>query len=161
LIVERATPEGSTLNLARPIRVDSKGCLACHATPQKAPSAMVDLYGTANGFGWKFGQVIGARIVTVPMAVAYAKARHLFIVLMSGMAVVFAVTLLLLNLLLHFLTVRPVRRISAVASEVSLGNLDIPEYQRRGRDEISALAASFNRMKRSPVNALRLLETPN
>lgn len=161
LIVERDTPDGPTLNLARPIKVDSKGCLACHSTPQAAPSSLIDLYGTAHGFGWKLGQVVGAQIVTVPATVAFAKARRLFFVLIGGLAVVFAVTLLLLNLLLHFLIVRPVRRISTVASEVSLGNLDIPEYQPKGRDEIASLASSFNRMRRSLMGALHMLETPN
>jgi HAMP domain-containing protein len=161
LIVERDTPEGTTLNLAHPVQVDNKACLTCHSTPQAAPPAMIDLYGTAHGFGWKLGQVVGAQIVTVPTTVAFAKARHLFIVLISGMAAVFAVTLLLLNLLLHFLIVRPVRKIAAVASEVSLGNLDIPEYQPRGRDEIAALASAFNRMQRSLVGAMHMLETPN
>ena len=160
LIVERQTPEGTTLNLAHPIRVDNQSCLGCHSTPQKAPSSLIDLYGTAHGFGWKPGQIVGAQIVTVSTTLAFAKARHLFFVLIGGLAVVFAVTLLLLNLLLHFLIVRPVRRISAVAGEVSLGNLDIPEYQPKGRDEIASLALSFNRMRRSLVDAMRLLETP-
>jgi HAMP domain-containing protein len=161
LTVERDTPDGPTLNLARPIKVNSKGCLSCHSTPQNAPSSLIDLYGTAHGFGWKPDQIVGAQIVTVPTTVAYTKALHLFVVLMGGMAAVFAVTLLLLNLLLHFLIVRPVRKISAVANEVSLGNLDIPEYQPRGRDEIASLASSFNRMRRSLMGALRMLETPN
>lgn len=161
LVVERNTAEGPTLNLARPVRVDNKSCLSCHSTPQVAPPSLIDLYGTAHGFGWKLGQVIGAQIVTVPTTVAFAKARHLFLVLMGGLAAVFAVTLLLLNLLLHFLIVRPVRTISSVASEVSLGNLDIPEYQPRGRDEIASLASSFNRMRRSLVDAMKLLEMPN
>jgi HAMP domain-containing protein len=161
LITERHTPDGLTLNLAHPVRVDSKDCLTCHSTPQAAPASMIDLYGTANGFGWKLGDVIGAQIVTVPMTVAFANAQHLFLVLMGGLAAVFAVMLILLNALLHVLIVRPVRRISAAASEVSLGNFDIPEYQPRGRDEIASLAQSFNRMRRSLVNAMQMLERAN
>jgi HAMP domain-containing protein len=160
LIVERNTPQGPTLNLARPVRLDNEGCLTCHSTPQKAPSTMIDLYGAEGGFGWKRGQVVGAQIVTVPLTVAFAKAHHLFFVLIGGVAAVFAATLLLLNLFLHFLVVQPVRRISAVAREVSLGNLDIPEYQLRGSDEIASLASSFNRMRRSLVGMMRMLKTP-
>ena len=161
LITERHTPDGLTLNLAHPVRVDSKDCLTCHSTPQAAPPSMIDLYGTANGFGWKFGDVIGAQIVTVPMTVAFARAQHLFLVVMAGLAAVFAVMLVLLNVLLDVLIVRPVRRISAAASEVSLGNFDIPEYQPRGHDEIASLAQSFNRMRRSLVNAMQMLERAN
>lgn len=158
LVSERMTPTGPTLNLARPVQVDNKDCLTCHSTPQAAPSSMIDLYGTAHGFGWKLGDVVGAQIVTVPMSVALAKARQNFFVLLGGLTAVFAVMLLLLNLLLHLFIVRPVRRISTIASEVSLGNLDVPEYEPRGRDEIASLAASFNRMRRSLDSAMRMLE---
>jgi protein-histidine pros-kinase len=48
---------------------------------------------------------------------------------------------------------------SAIAGEVSLGNMDAPEFVERGRDEISSLGASFNRMRRSLANAMKLLET--
>ena len=72
---------------------------------------------------------------------------------------VFAVTIVLLNLLLHFVIVKPIRRMSAIASEVSLGNMDAPEFAERGRDEIASLAGSFNRMRRSLANAMKLLET--
>ncbi|HTW26701.1 MAG TPA: DUF3365 domain-containing protein [Acetobacteraceae bacterium] len=159
LVTVRETPTGPTLNLARPIEVGDKSCLACHSTPQVAPPSMVDLYGTANGFGWKLDSIIGAQVVTVPMQLALTKARHLFFVVMGGLTAVFVVMLVLLNLLLHYFIIRPVRRISAVASEVSLGNLDVPEYRPRGGDEIASLAESFNRMRRSLANALRLLET--
>ena len=54
--------------------------------------------------------------------------------------------------------IRPVRRISASANEVSLGNMDAPEHPVSGRDEISSLAESFNRMRRSLANALKMLE---
>ncbi|HJU18535.1 MAG TPA: DUF3365 domain-containing protein [Stellaceae bacterium] len=160
LIVERDTPEGPMLNLARPVWLDSEGCLSCHSTPERAPSSMIDLYGTKGGFGGKRDQVVGAQIVTVPLTIAFAKAHRVFLVLIGGIAAVFAATLLLLNLFLHFLVVRPVRKISAVAHEVSLGNLNIPKYQLRGGDEIAALASSFNQMRRSLVGAIRMLKMP-
>jgi protein-histidine pros-kinase len=120
---------------------------------------MVDLYGSSNGFGWKMGDTVGAQIVSVPMRVPLERARHTFIVMMAGLAVVFLVMIVLLNLLLHYIIIRPVRRISAAASEVSLGNMDAPEFTVRGRDEIASLAESFNRMRRSLANALKLLES--
>ena len=33
---------------------------------------MLDLYGIANGFGWKMNEIIGAQIVSVPMTVPIA-----------------------------------------------------------------------------------------
>jgi hypothetical protein len=41
------------------------------------------------------GDTVGAQIVSVPVAVPFAQANHLFVVLMGGLAAVFAVTLFL------------------------------------------------------------------
>jgi hypothetical protein len=48
--------------------LDDASCLECHSTPDKAPAGMVKLYGSANGFGWKSGDIVGAQIVSVPAA---------------------------------------------------------------------------------------------
>jgi len=42
--------------------------------------------------------------------------------------------------------------------EISKGNLDLGELPARGKDEISTLAASFNRMHRSLATAMKRLE---
>ncbi len=157
LVSERDTPLGTVLSLSHPIRAE-QGCLQCHSTPAAAPASMVDLYGSSNGFGWKAGEVVGAAIVSLPMQVAQARAWHTFALLVGGLALVFLVVLVVLNLLLELLVLRPVRRLAAVADEVSGGNMDVPEYAPRGGDEIASLAASFNRMRRSVATAMRLLE---
>jgi protein-histidine pros-kinase len=159
LTTTRDTPAGSMLSFSRPIRVSDRSCLQCHSTPAAAPPTMIDLYGSANGFDWKLGDVVGAQIVSVPMSVALERADAAFKVYVGGLAAVFLVVFVLLNLLLHFVIVQPVRRISAIASEVSLGNMNAPEVTVRGRDEIASLAESFNRMRRSLANAMKLLES--
>jgi HAMP domain-containing protein len=156
---ERDSPAGPILSVARPIRITDKNCLSCHSTPSAAPASMIDLYGTANGFGWKLGDTVGAQIVSVPMQVALDRANDAFKVYLLALVAVFAVTIVLLNLLLHFVIVKPIGRMSAIASEVSLGNMDAPEFAERGRDEIASLAGSFNRMRRSLANAMKLLES--
>ena len=110
-----------------------------------------------NGFGWKLGDVVGAQIVSVPMHVALDRAAATFRASLIGLCVAFALTTGVLNLLLHLLIVRPVRSIAATANAVSLGERDAPAIKTRGRDEIAALGASFNRMRRSLDHALALL----
>jgi protein-histidine pros-kinase len=41
---------------------------------------------------------------------------------------------------------------------VSLGELDIPEFERRSRDEIGVLARSIARMRASMVQAMKMLD---
>ncbi len=71
----RDTPDGASLYFCAPIRVDDSSCLLCHSTPETAPVEMVKIYGTANGFGWKLNDVIGAQIVSVPAKLGDASAE--------------------------------------------------------------------------------------
>lgn len=158
LVTERDTVTGPILSFSRPIRASDKQCLTCHSTPAAAPASMVELYGPDHGFGWKLGDVIAAQLVSVPERVALDRANRTFYLFLGGLLVVFLVMIVLLNLLLHYVIVKPVREISAIAGEVSLGNMEAREFRLKGRDEIASLAESFNRMRRSLVNALRMLE---
>ena len=56
------------------------------------------------------------------------------------------------------MVIRPVTKLSKLADQVSLGDMDVPDFTRRGRDEIGVLAESFNRMKKSVVQAMKMLE---
>ena len=76
MIGERDTPAGRSLYLSRPIQIKNKACLDCHSTVDAAPKTMLDLYGNANGFGWKMEEVIGAQIVSVPMTVPIERAQQ-------------------------------------------------------------------------------------
>jgi len=154
---ERDTPLGRSLYLARPIKALSP-CLLCHSTPEAAPRNVVKVYGNMNGFGWKTDEIVGAQIVSVPMALPIRMADAAYRQLMSSLVVLAILILLVLNLALHFAVIRPVRRFSAMADEISKGNLDLPELPAGGKDEISTLAGSFNRMYRSLAKAMQMLD---
>jgi HAMP domain-containing protein len=158
LIGERDTPTGRTLYLARPIDVSSASCLVCHSSVEVAPKTMVDLYGSANGFGWKFQEVIGAQIVSVPMSVPITRANETFRAFMLSLALVFLATFVLLNVMLHMMVIRRVTRLASIADQVSLGNLDAGDFKSTSRDEIGVLSEALGRMKVSLVQAMRMLE---
>jgi HAMP domain-containing protein len=154
----RDTPGGDYLTLSRPLKVGSQTCLSCHSTPENAPATMVALYGSQNGFGWKQGDIIGAQVVSIPLSVPLHRAYTNLGLLLGALAVSFVVILLIVDALLRALVVRPVIGISRMASEVSMGKMDEPEYSVKTNDEIGSLASSFNRMRRSLQNAMRMLE---
>lgn len=158
LIGERDTPTGRTLYLARPIDVSSASCLVCHSSVEVAPKTMVDLYGSANGFGWKFQEVIGAQVVSVPMSVPITRANETFRAFMLSLALVFLATFVLLNVMLHMMVIRRVTRLASIADQVSLGNLDAGDFKSKSRDEIGVLSEALGRMKVSLVQAMRMLE---
>ena len=65
----------------------------------------------------------------------------------------------MLNLLLYWLVIRPVKRLSKLADEVSLGNLEAGDFRTRSRDEIGVLTEALSRMKASMVQAIKMLES--
>ncbi len=155
----RMATSGPSLYLARPLKIVDEGCLACHSTPDKAPAAMVKQYGDSNGFGWKLNEVIGAQVVTVPMSLPIANADKAFVTFMASLSGVFIVLFVILNLMLSFLIVRPITEMSEAANEISTGNMDIPEFADKGKDEMALLAKSFNRMRRSLQKAISLIDS--
>jgi HAMP domain-containing protein len=158
LVIKRDTPIGPTLNLARPVTITEQACLLCHSTPAAAPAALTASYGSANGFGWKLNETIGARIVSVPMAVPLKVARDTYITFLIILVVIFAIIFVILNLLLHYLVITPVKRVSAMADAVSLGDENVEPYVKAGNDEISSLSVSFNRMQESLKHAMAMIK---
>lgn len=154
---ERDTPTGRSLYLARPIQA-APPCLECHSTPRAAPASMIRHYGANNGFGWQPNEIVGAQIVSVPMSVPVRMANQAFQTLVIYLAAVVLATLILLDTVLLLTVVRPLRRLSAMADQISVGQMDMPELPVRGSDEIAVLAGSFNRMRRSLERALKMLE---
>jgi len=157
VIGERLTPLGLSLFFARPIRITDPACLECHSVPAKAPASMVRQYGPDNGFGWLPNEVVGAQIISVPDSLPAKIADRGAKKLVAILGCVALATLIVLDLALYFSVLRPVARLSAIADEISSGNFDVQELPVRGRDEISVLAASFNRMYRSLVRAMEML----
>lgn len=158
LIGDHQTATGPMLYMARPIRIKNAGCLACHGKVEDAPPTMLSRYGRANGFGWKMQEVVGSQIVSIPMAVPLARADKTFITFMSALGGVFVLIFIILNVLLSMIVIRPVKRMSAIAHDVSMGKMDVPECEPKGKDEIATLGESFNRMRRSLVNAMQMLD---
>ena len=153
---ERAAATGPSLFYAQPIRADAP-CMPCHSQPERAPAAMVALYGPSNGFGWKQGEVVAAQIISIPMAIPLNMASDDFRQVLIDLAVVFVVSLIVLNVAVYFMIARPVGLLSRMADQISLGRQDVPELPVRGRDEIAQLAGSFNRMRRSLATAMKML----
>ena len=153
---ERATATGRALYLAKPL-VAAKSCLVCHSTPDAAPPAMIKTYGPANGFGWKENEIIGAQIISVPVSKANDIAYLTYKRMILSFIGVGLLTMLVLDVALYFTVIRALNRFASDADRISKGDLDIPELQVKGNDEISTLAAAFNRMHRSLAAAVKML----
>ena len=156
---ERDTPTGRSLYITRPIQIKDPACLACHTTPSAAPATMIKLYGEANGFGWKLNEIIGAQVVSVPMSLPINDAYRAFYTFMISLFGVFVVIFIVLNVMLSWMIIRPITKMSHTADQVSTGKFEIAEFAETGKDEISVLASSFNRMRRSLEKAMKMIES--
>jgi protein-histidine pros-kinase len=70
---------------------------------------------------------------------------------------VFVALLLVVNVVLYLLVVRPVRRMAQIADHLSVGDTDAPEFPVSGGAEIAALGRAFNRMRKSLDKAMKAL----
>ncbi len=158
LIGEHESPTGKNLYIARPIKIKKESCLTCHGKISDAPESMLARYGESNGFGWKMHEVVGSQIVSVPMEVALKRANKTLTTFLVSTGSVLLAIIILLNILLYRIVVRPVKKMSSIAHDVSMGKMDMPEFELKGKDEVASLSQSFNRMRRSLVNAMRLID---
>jgi HAMP domain-containing protein len=157
IVSEREASTGRSLYIAKPIQISNPACLSCHTTAALAPPSMVKIYGESNGFGWKLNEIVGAQVVAVPMELAIRNADRAFNTFMLSLAGVFAAVFLVLNVMLSWLIIRPIRKLSQAADKVSTGDFNVPEFVDHGRDEVSGLGGSFNRMRRSLEKAMQMM----
>jgi hypothetical protein len=60
--------------------------------------------------------------------------------------------------LLHYTVIRIVVKLPRMANTVSLGDVTVEEYERKGRDEIAVLSNPFGRKRRSLDSAMRMVD---
>jgi HAMP domain-containing protein len=157
VVGERDTPSGQALYLAHPIKVDP-ACLECHSVPSAAPHAMLAVYGSANGFGWKPNEIVGAQIISVPMSVPVAIANQAFRSLVVALLLTLLLAILALDAGVYWLVIRPLRIVSESGDRISKGDKNVPPLVVSGKDEIASVIESFNRMRVSLTKALAMLE---
>ena len=152
----RDTPNGPALFVANPVRA-TKDCLQCHGVASDAPASLIARYGSANGFGWQPNEIIGAQIVSVPMALPVKIANQAYHRLMLFLGLTILLAIIALDAGVFWFVIRPLRVVSDAADRVSRGEKGVPPVRIRGKDEISVVAASFNRMQVSLAKALRMI----
>lgn len=152
----RAVPSGQVFYIARPLSVSKESCLQCHSTADVAPKSMIERYGTGGGFGWKLNEIVGARIVSVPASRVINKANQSSLVVLGIVSAIFVAVILIVNIMLNRQVIRPLKRMTRVAEEVSTGHTNV-QFEALANDEIGNLAKAFKRMQLSLEIALKRL----
>ncbi|MBR8833603.1 MAG: DUF3365 domain-containing protein [Stigonema ocellatum SAG 48.90 = DSM 106950] len=145
---------------ARPFIIQDKTCLRCHSTPEQAPKSQLVTYGKDNGFGWQLNQVLGSQIVYVPAYEIFTSANRVFLLVIGVMTSIFTTIIIIMNQLLHKTVLQRIKKIAAVAEQVSVGDMNA-DFGKQPKDEIGDLAEAFNRMKYSLEIAFNMLNNNN
>ncbi|MGF1932946.1 MAG: c-type heme family protein [Nostoc sp. ChiQUE02] len=153
----RSIPGGNIFYIARPLPISEGSCLKCHSIPEVAPQSMITLYGTANGFGWKLNEIVGAQIISVPANSVINKANQSSLLIIIIVSTIFIATILLVNLFLNRQVVMPLKRMTRIAEEVSTGHMEV-EFEQMSNDEIGNLAKAFRRMQLSLEMAMKRIK---
>jgi HAMP domain-containing protein len=156
----RSMPSGDIFYIARPLSVTEQSCLKCHSSPDIAPKSMIERYGTANGFGWHLNEIIASQIISVPATKVISKANQSSFLILLIVSTVFIAVIFLVNLFLNQKVVRPLKRMTRIAEEVSTGHMDV-EFEQLSNDEIGQLAKAFRRMQLSLEMAMKRIKRPS
>lgn len=143
------------LYVARPITIRDGACLTCHSTPAAAPASMLKVYGEQGGFGWQMNETVGMQLVTVPTEIPKQLAYAALKTFLGGLGAVMLILFIVLNIMLSRLVIRPVLHMAGAADRISRGEMDAEPFVRSGKDEISMLAQSFERMRNSLQIAMK------
>lgn len=141
--------------LAKPIRVEGKGCLRCHGDYNDAPKDQVEIYGTDNGYNWKLGDTVASYVVYVSVQEALANAKKSAITLYLIGAGSLLVALIGVWVFMDRFVVNPIVRLSTKAEEISLGKNLEESVGMKQKDEIGALASAIERLRMSMVRVLK------
>lgn len=149
--------------IARPMRVGSESCLACHSTPDAAPASLINTYGDQGGFGWELNEIVAAQMIYVPSGDIVENTQDVFLIAMGIFTVIFGAVLVLINRLLSPTVLKPIAQISEMAEQISRGNeetreITLSELSARG-DEVGSMARVFERMAENVRKRERELKT--
>ena len=134
---------------------EKASCLSCHASAESAPADVRERYGTQNGFGFKEGEVAGIISVRLPVRSFWQVTRD--VIGVSQIALLVSAFLISV-VFIQFAVVRPIRRVTAAAERISVGqaaDLGSAKLKRTSGNEIHQLILATERLRASLMLAIQ------
>ncbi|MCB2183697.1 MAG: DUF3365 domain-containing protein [Desulfobulbaceae bacterium] len=133
--------------LAFPIKVDNKGCLRCHGDPLNAPKDQIEIYGTENGYNWKYGDTVSAYVIYVSIHEAIKDAKRTAGILFLIGIGCFFLALLAMGFFLDRHVIQPIEYLSDRTEEISRGENLGESFRHKANDEIGVLAHAIEHLR--------------
>ena len=132
--------------IARPVKVERESCLQCHSSPELAPEHMLKTYGEQHGFGWQLGEIVAAQTIYVPASEIFAQSYRYLVLVLSIFTGIFALVILVINLLLNRTVVKPLKQLTQFAQKSTNQEAELREMLQKLAilgDEPGQLAKAF------------------
>jgi HAMP domain-containing protein len=116
---------------------------------------VTERYGTEHGYGFKAGDVAGVISVTLPMDPLLEASLRVLGPLEIGLIVS---AFLILYLFVHFGVVRPIKKLTQDAENISVGkpvDLDVGKISQNSKNELTQLMAAVARLRTSMELAIQ------
>jgi HAMP domain-containing protein len=143
--------------IARPVLADREECMKCHGDSALAPKEQVERYGTASGYNYAMGSVVGSNIIYVPASVPIAIARRSTVIVAVVFTGLFFIIFGVINLLIRRSIIQPIERFVRTADQVSKGKFD-NEFKVDTEDELKTLADAFSRLRTSILMMMDMMK---
>jgi protein-histidine pros-kinase len=142
--------------VARPV-VNKAACNRCHGRREDAPKEQLAKYPNYGGYNWRVDDVVATMITYVPIDATIARMKTTAMkTITAGLASV-ALLMLVTWYFMSKLVVKPLIRLTELAGDMSRGRGLDQEITGDRNDEIGALCDSFNRMRKSVVNLIKIV----
>lgn len=143
--------------IARPV-VNKESCNRCHGRREDAPKEQLVKYPNSGGYNWKVDDIVATLITYVPIEKALADLKDTAIKTISAGLVSVAILMVVVWYSMSALIVKPLVSLTELAGEMSRGKGLDKEIARNSNDEIGALCESFNRMRKSVVKLIKMVQ---
>jgi HAMP domain-containing protein len=123
-----------------------ESCLRCHGDPADAPESLLQRYGSTAGFYRPLGEVIALDAVAIPTSTIqehfWAELKKSFTMIGTSFVVLLILVFMVVRLIITNRLSRITKHFTDAASQTD--HVPIDPLKVRGKDEIHALADSFN-----------------
>lgn len=141
--------------MAFPIKVENKKCLRCHGDPANAPKDQIEIYGTENGYNWKYGEIVSAYIVYVSIQEAVSAAKRTAGLLFLIGIGCFFLSLLAMGFFLDRSVIGPIEYLSDRTEEISKGRNLEEKFICKSNDEIGVLARAIEHLRQVMIKKIK------
>ncbi len=142
---------------AKPI-VAQKGCLKCHGNKEDAPAGRVQKYPGPGGYNYKANTVVAAFFTYIPVEKALGNLKATSLKIASvGIGTTIFILFIIWLFIGKFIT-RPIDNLTMLANQVSKGKLLAQEISFDSKDEIGDLYQSFDRMRKSVIKLIKMIQ---